>query len=380
MDTKLNHSDLSALLAKDNSLSQSKSELFTKTFFDIIIEGLEKDGIVKINGLGTFRMVDVASRSSVNVNTGEKFEIKGHKKLSFTPADSLKEKVNQPFAMFEPVEVNDDYVDEDTENRETITEDVEVEPINETPEVEQTTQTTEIEDENVTSAPVTEIENKEVDDTISPQEEEQDEEQSIESVKDSNIAEPESTPIVEKEIKTVTNNSLRKYRVWGFYLLLTLLIVGTYIYVYKYNIEKPATDVVAVVKPEKQIKNIVEKKQTVTNEKKVTADTIQNNKTVEEVKTTVKVEPTGNEQFFITKELESLPLANITLKDTTMYECVGNIAIHKVGANETLTKISLKYFKDKKLWPYIVKHNNMQNHNQLEIGMELAIPRLIPKK
>ncbi len=369
MDTKLNHSDLSALLAKDNSLSQSKAELFTKTFFDIIIEGLEKDGIVKINGLGTFKMVDVASRSSVNVNTGEKFEIKGHRKLSFTPADSLKEKVNQPFAMFEPVEVNDDYVDEDVENNEIVTE-------------EQTTQTTEIEDENVTSAPVTEIENKEVDDSISQEEEQQQkEEEKIESVEESNIAEPKSTPIVEKEIKTVTNNSSRKYRVWGFYLLLTLLIVGTYIYVYKYNIEKPATDVVAVVKPEKQIKNIAEeKRQTDKNEKKATTDTVQNNKIVEEVKQAVNVEPIGNEQFFITKELESLPLANITLKDTTMYECVGNIAIHKVGANETLTKISLKYFKDKKLWPYIVKHNNMQNHNQLEIGMELSIPRLIPKK
>lgn len=380
MDTKLNHSDLSALLAKDNSLSQSKAELFTKTFFDIIIEGLEKDGIVKINGLGTFRMVDVASRSSVNVNTGEKFEIKGHRKLSFTPADTLKEKVNQPFAMFEPVEVNDDYVDEDTENRETVTEEAEVEPTNEVPEIEQTTQTTKIEDESVISAPITEIENKEVDDSISLEEEEQKEEQPIESVGESNIADPESTPIVEKEIKTVTNNSSRKYRVWGFCLILTLLIAGIYIYVYKYNVEKPATDVVAVVKPEKQIKNIAEKDKTVTNEKKVITDTIQNNKIVEKVKQAVNVEPIGNEQFFITKELESLPLANITLKDTTIYECVGNIAIHKVGTNETLTKISLKYFKDKKLWPYIVKHNNMQNHNQLEIGMELAIPRLIPKK
>ena len=112
MDAKLNQSDLSAQLARMCEMSVTKADTFTKAFFDVIIEGLESDGIVKINGLGTFKMVDVASRSSVNVNTGEKFEIKGHKKITFLPADSLKEKVNAPFAMFEPVEVDDDYVDE----------------------------------------------------------------------------------------------------------------------------------------------------------------------------------------------------------------------------------------------------------------------------
>ena len=109
MDAKLNHSDLSALLAKEAGMSLVKAELLTKTVFDLIIEGLEQDGIVKINGLGTFKLTEVASRSSVNVNTGEKFEIKGHKKLLFTPADSLKDSVNQPFAMFEPVEVDETY-------------------------------------------------------------------------------------------------------------------------------------------------------------------------------------------------------------------------------------------------------------------------------
>ncbi|MBO5665754.1 MAG: HU family DNA-binding protein [Bacteroidaceae bacterium] len=113
MSDKLNHSDLSALLAKEAKISGAKAELFTKTMFELIIEGLEQDGIVKINGLGTFKITDVADRSSVNVNTGEKIEIKGHKKITFLPADTLKESVNQPFAMFEPVEVDENYKDED---------------------------------------------------------------------------------------------------------------------------------------------------------------------------------------------------------------------------------------------------------------------------
>lgn len=112
MSEKLNHPDISALLAKEAGLSVAKADFFTKALFDIIIEGLEQDGIVKINGLGTFKVTDVADRSSVNVNTGEKIEIKGHRKLTFVPAESLKECVNRPFAMFEPVEIDDNYQDE----------------------------------------------------------------------------------------------------------------------------------------------------------------------------------------------------------------------------------------------------------------------------
>ena len=139
MDAKLNHSDLSSLLAKEAGISIAKAESFTKAMFDLVIEGLEQDGVVKINGLGTFKLTDVASRSSVNVNTGEKFEIKGHRKLTFTPADALKDNVNQPFAMFEPVEVDETYNDDEAtpENDEPAVEEIEtVEDVQ--PEVEET--------------------------------------------------------------------------------------------------------------------------------------------------------------------------------------------------------------------------------------------------
>ena len=49
MDAKLNQSDLISLLAKGSNISVAKAEQFTKNFFDLIIEGLEKDGIVKIS-------------------------------------------------------------------------------------------------------------------------------------------------------------------------------------------------------------------------------------------------------------------------------------------------------------------------------------------
>ena len=44
-------------------------------------------------------------RESVNVNTGERFTIEGHQKISFSPDAELKERINKPFAAFETVEI-----------------------------------------------------------------------------------------------------------------------------------------------------------------------------------------------------------------------------------------------------------------------------------
>ena len=85
-------------------------------------------------------------------------------------------------------------------------------------------------------------------------------------------------------------------------------------------------------------------------------------------------------EFVVTEELAALNLKNITIADTTLYFADGQIAIHKVAGDETLTKVALKYFGDKKLWPYIVKYNNLEKPNDLCKGMELVIPRLKPRK
>ena len=84
--------------------------------------------------------------------------------------------------------------------------------------------------------------------------------------------------------------------------------------------------------------------------------------------------------FVMVDELAATPLKNITLADTLLYVADGELARHKVAANETLTKIARTYYGDKKLWPYIVKFNNMRNPNGLGYGMEIGIPRLVPRK
>lgn len=439
MDAKLNHSDLSALFAQKANISGNKAETFTKAVFDLIIEGLEKEGIVKINGLGTFKIADVASRSSVNVNTGEKFEIRGHKKLTFTPAESLKESVNQPFAMFEPVEVDDSYQEEE----ERIEYDNDPEALTaEEPEVPQAEVKEEVPAvvEEPFSTPITEIEEEmpaEEEATVPvsapqpvieeemPAEEEEpvatekgatkpaaapqpameEEAPTIEEeavTEDDAITEPvpakeeatepipaqqteitEEKPAVEEKpvateeeaTKPVATTSepqkenaapIKKEKKGSkapFIILLIVVVaaIGGYIF---FSGEKGSENIAGTVA-------------TVPAEEKHTPATESPAEEVAVIAQPIEEEPY---EFVMTEELAAISLRDITLADTTLYISSGELTTHIVAADETLTKIALKYFGDKKLWPYIVKYNNLAKPDDLCKGMEIIIPKLKPTK
>ena len=81
---------------------------FVLEFFNQIVAGLENDQIVKVRGLGTFKLLNVEERASMNVNSGERIVIPEHYKMTFTPDPVMRDEVNKPFADFESVELNDD--------------------------------------------------------------------------------------------------------------------------------------------------------------------------------------------------------------------------------------------------------------------------------
>ena len=103
--------DLAESMAKRHRYSKVKSERFIRGALSIIKGALEKENYVKVKGLGTFKLVTVNSRESVNVNTGERIEISEHQRLTFTPDKSLKERVNRPFEQFQTVVIEDDDLD-----------------------------------------------------------------------------------------------------------------------------------------------------------------------------------------------------------------------------------------------------------------------------
>ena len=107
MGSKITIQQLAKTLAQKKKLSQKDAEAFLKEFFDSIIQNVTTDKLVKIKGLGTFKLIEVQDRESVHVNTGERFIIPGHSKLSFIPETALKDLVNKPFADFQTVVINE---------------------------------------------------------------------------------------------------------------------------------------------------------------------------------------------------------------------------------------------------------------------------------
>lgn len=99
--------DIAAMLAAKKGMDAADAEKYVETFFALVSESLIPDKVVKVKGFGTFKLVEVRDRESVDINTGERVVIDGHSKISFTPDNTLKELVNKPFSQFETVVLNE---------------------------------------------------------------------------------------------------------------------------------------------------------------------------------------------------------------------------------------------------------------------------------
>lgn len=480
MDKKLNLTEFCDFFAKAAGVSLTEAEVFVRAFFDVIVEGLEKDGVVKINGLGTFKVIEVESRSSVNINTGERFEINSHRRLTFIPADSLKEIINAPFAMFEPVEVDDEIDDDNDEIKSFSDEDAVVDEfvvseectgecdsfadegvvghssvateecvVYDTNIEEEMPQDT-AEEQGVSVTTVVDIEEEipieEADyisedilaDAIEERAEEkknilaeegindEDKMQGPVSVATQNVCEnivgcnnvSSSDEKCEETLKNTFNFEERKIylntlpddkRNRGnikLYILFAFIIIcsvfafgGLYLYEKKSFPEDRIKERVVVKKVDSRVVNITDSvilhgtdtADVVSDDKSenIVSDTVdarqdavvqedsvikeQQNK---EEKTVVKV----SENFKLVDALAARELSTIFVADTTDYKIVGTKCKHKVKSEETLIRISQKYYGDKRLWPYIVKYNNMLRPNDLACDMLLKIPILIPRK
>ena len=107
MNNKLTIQELATLLSVKSGKDVYETERFILEFITVVSEGLFSDKMVKVKGLGTFKIVLVEDRESIHVNTGERILIPAHYKCSFLPDNELKELVNRPFSIFETTEIGD---------------------------------------------------------------------------------------------------------------------------------------------------------------------------------------------------------------------------------------------------------------------------------
>ena len=433
MNEKLNIQNLIELLAEKHGMDKADAESFVKEFFQLIEESLENDKYVKIRGLGTFKLIDVESRESVNINTGERFEIQGHTKVSFAPEPALKDLINKPFSHFETVVLNDETVLEDApvednseeeEKEEVFVEVVEVptEVIEETAEivkeesvvvaeehiqvVEEVIETTEqpVREKEIQvdqTEPVIQIEESEqfveapvvlsgevkqpvtevitpVDECVEePLTEQKDQEDLVPTYE---VPEPPSPPVNKADSSTM------KFFI-GIVVLVVLLCVGAVTFMYYPDlfdrISPPPTEKVADEKVEKPAAPVVltdsiTRKDTATVvAKKDTVAEVVTPKVVEEPKPVAKQETPATAPKKETKKAAATPFE----PDSVNYKIVGTKATYTIQEGETLTKVALRFYGTKALWPYIVKYNSgvIKNPDHVPYGTVIKIPELEKK-
>lgn len=420
---KISMSNIAEELAAKNGISREAADSFIHAFITTIKQGLQDDNMVKIKGLGTFKLQEISNRESVDVNTGERITIKGHRKVTFTPDSAMKELVNRPFAHFEPTELNDGYPSEEesiiSDSQADENEDIEITEDITTVQEAPTT----IVEEIITTADIIEEEAiKEVANTTEtvPSAETYEKEEELPRNEEAQpVTKPEEPQPIEniKEeaiIAVKTNNNTKKkfqgrHRYgWSILLVLIIAAVGTY-YWYTTTLltatEEALQDSAEEFSrmkvnpnlaeelgtewanaPEQKASQATETSKTQVGKKPEQAEQpmIQSSQAVpakaqsaitKPTKTTPNAE-SSTHTVALTQALEAKELKDITLADTTEYAIAGTLTTHKLRNGETIILLAKKYYGDKRLWPYIVKHNKIHDFNKVAIGQTINIPMM----
>ncbi len=379
MEERLNQQIFVDLLIEKHGLDKKQSEKFVKEFFLLIEESLKNDKLVKIKGLGSFKLIDVESRESVNINTGERFVIEGYAKISFTPESALREIINKPFAHFETVLLNENTVLEDTivekEESEVLLSDIDASSI---PSEDPSLSKTEIVDTKECQAvdePCIPLDTTSV--NSSNEIVQQDNSCTIEVDLSNQQASLEGDGIADEKEAPKTSSSLMKYLI---ILIFTVLLIcgGVLFFIYNPNIisnDILSNEETTIIIGEDAIKKVAISNVVVpeTNEIVIEADTVE-----EKPKVTI-VEPNVVEPK-VSRTVEKGKVDG-TDPDSISYIIKGTQTTYVVKQGETLTRISLRFYGTKNLWPYIVKHNPdvIKQPNNVPYGTLLKIPELIRK-
>jgi nucleoid DNA-binding protein len=275
----VNTQDVIDALAQQYGINKKEAGAFIKELFLLIEHTLEKDKIVKLKGFGTFKIIKVNARESVNVNTGERFTIQEHNKIRFIPDAELRNLLNKPFAHFETV------VLENTNEKEDI-------PVQ----------------ENI------------------PQDSK---EKNEENLNEHNNTTPK-----------------KKLPVFITYGIVTILSGSIILYILSSG--------------DKQ-------------HKETTLPTIPI------INDTTKIPPVDT--YSIEEDLRIFNDTSPVNPDSVNYTIIGTKTTYTVKRGETLTKVSLRFYGTKDLWPYIQKYNHtkIKNPSMITPGMILTIPELKKK-
>lgn len=356
MEGKVLLQDLAQTLAAKRNMQRKDAEAFMKAFFETISDGILQDKIVKVKGLGTFKMIEVQNRESVNVNTGERIVIPGHSKISFTPDTELKDEVNKPFALFQTVIINEGTSIEDMEKVEPVVDSIQA--TNDSFEESQVDSSDNKHEESIVAPLAIEPEVLEI--TKEPKEE-------------------QPSPI---NYQPLTTNKPSWWYIspamtallFAFFWIVLLIgyFVGNKNWIYLENIFNRSTpepiiqvDTVFVVKftepdsvymqgLEDSLRNVIK----------------QESKAIkEQPKVSVASQPDKAKSQSI----------SATKKTPTVFEIVGYKGVRTIQWGDYLLKIVRQEYGTDDALKYVISYNNFTNPNNLPVGTEVKLPKLKEK-
>lgn len=430
MDERFTIQDLTNFLVEKHGMDRKDAEVFVKEFFILIEQALEKEKYVKIKGLGTFKLVDIESRESVDVNTGERIEIAGHARVSFTPESSLKEIINRPFSHFETVvlnenalvgevssEVLEDDADEDADDYSTRLDDTSNEVSEE-----------KVEEEQVETEPTLEYHQEEL-----AKQKNNDSESQLPVVVEEELEGVENPPVSQQEQSTDLNHDqavdqkpaleeggveslnsrttltaeeiialellnsgglsesnemegYKKEKSSAFYLITVITIVlllcgGAVVFIYYPDLfsssqqsqEHSKDNQTEINNPHLVTDSIPDSISVSLQPTEVDTATVQVNLDEKSTKSIVSDESK--------KEITSGQPINGIYSDSIVYVITGTQQTYTIKEGETLTKVSLRFYGTKGLWGYLMKHNKdvIKNPNNVPYGTTIKIPQLDKK-
>lgn len=432
MDEKLSIYDIAEILTAKTGREKADIETFIETLIAVINDVITHNGVVRIKGIGSFKVIPVKERESIHVNTGERIVIPAHHKLSFLPDKILKEKINRPFAFFEAIEANEtensetassglSNDDEEDENDEPITAE---EPVQK-PVREVTKATEDIApkpEENPAPLSVLPSEdetkeeqktmNKEIDEesdrewseeraigshrasaanretlqksTIIPIKQEimsENNERKEQHVNETPKSHPVAKPVVKKKKKETSNTSL--YVILA--LLLLLLGVGIFYYFYydRLSYEEfnsttqhtQTTDDSFLLPGDSAAVQESEKSENV-DTSGVTASGTNESTATSPVASTSSTRKEQTASTASTSSKKTTPQQTKPATDTSTSSDHNVMARVKVASGERLTLLAQKYYGNKVFWVYIYDFNKAKipDPDRVPAGMEILIP------
>ena len=94
MSKKITMETLAGQLQRSTGMSAVETEGFIKDFQELVKQALMTEGQLQIKGLGNLKILSVADRASVDVNTKQRIIIPGYKKVRFDPEEKTVEAIN----------------------------------------------------------------------------------------------------------------------------------------------------------------------------------------------------------------------------------------------------------------------------------------------